>query len=287
MIRGCCWGIYRELAHSPGRETDDTEILRATARRLGAEGLTVEVKTAEEVKEDGGDVPPLVFVMCERPGILSKLEAWERRGVTLVNSPEAIWNTYRDRMLAAFHRAGVPFPESRLVPTGAPAPTDAPGGFQTGLWVKRGDVHNTQAGDVVFAADRSTVEDALSGLARRGIPSAVLQRHVEGDLVKFYGVAHPGEEGGGWFQWFYHRDQRLANHPFDPGRLAATARAAAGALGLEVWGGDAIVTAAGEIFVIDVNAWPSFALYREDAAERIAAYLVARLRREARLEVRQ
>ena len=26
-----CWGIYRELAHSPGRETDDAEILRATA----------------------------------------------------------------------------------------------------------------------------------------------------------------------------------------------------------------------------------------------------------------
>ena len=28
-----CWGIYRELAHSPGRETDDAEILRATAAR--------------------------------------------------------------------------------------------------------------------------------------------------------------------------------------------------------------------------------------------------------------
>ena len=26
-----CWGVYRELAHSPGRETDDAEILRATA----------------------------------------------------------------------------------------------------------------------------------------------------------------------------------------------------------------------------------------------------------------
>ncbi len=29
-----CWGIYRELAHSPGRESDDAQILRLTAQRL-------------------------------------------------------------------------------------------------------------------------------------------------------------------------------------------------------------------------------------------------------------
>jgi D-alanine-D-alanine ligase-like ATP-grasp enzyme len=53
-------------------------------------------------------------------------------------------------------------------------------------------------------------------------------------------------------------------------------RRAAAALGLEVYGGDAIVTASGRIVLLDLNAWPSFALYREEAAERIAEYLTRR-----------
>ena len=55
--------------------------------------------------------------------------------------------------------------------------------------------------------------------------------------------------------------------------------------GLDVWGGDAIVTPDGEIFVIDVNAWPSFALFRDEAADHIAAHLAARLRRRIRVAV--
>ena len=63
MTRGRCWGVYRELAHSPGRETDDAEILRATARELSALGFDVELKSPDDLD---GDAPPNVFVMCER-----------------------------------------------------------------------------------------------------------------------------------------------------------------------------------------------------------------------------
>ncbi len=45
-----------------------------------------------------------------------------------------------------------------------------------------------------------------------------------------------------------------------------------------MWGGDAIVTPEGEILVIVVNAWPSFALFRDEAVGHIAARLAARLR---------
>jgi hypothetical protein len=48
-----CWGVYRELAHSPGRETDDAEILRATARELEARGFDVELKSPDELSADG------------------------------------------------------------------------------------------------------------------------------------------------------------------------------------------------------------------------------------------
>jgi D-alanine-D-alanine ligase-like ATP-grasp enzyme len=54
---------------------------------------------------------------------------------------------------------------------------------------------------------------------------------------------------------------------------------AVSALGLEVYGGDAIVTPAGEIFLIDINAWPSFALYREEASLQIARLLLGCLSR--------
>ena len=88
-----------------------------------------------------------------------------------------------------------------------------------------------------------------------------------------------GADGGpAWFRWFYHKDQRVAGHPFEAGRLARLVRAAATALGLEVYGGDAIASADGGLVLLDVNAWPSFALFREEAASVIAAYLSVRFR---------
>ena len=289
------WGIYRELAHSPGRETDDARILEATARRLESKGFHVTLKTAEEAGAGAGaeEPPAFLFVMCERLEILSLLERWQHRGICQVNSASAIRNTYRDRTLPLFEKNHVPFPASVLVPTGLPIPReksfpDAP----TGCWVKRGDVHSTQAGDVVFAPDPESLAQVLEAMAGRGIERAVLQEHIPGDLIKFYGVGDAGQPGtanetepGGWFQWFYHRDQRLEGHPFDPKELAAAAWRAAASLGLEVYGGDAIATRDGRLFIIDVNAWPSFALYREDASERIASYLAARFRRHVEIGV--
>ena len=74
----------------------------------------------------------------------------------------------------------------------------------------------------------------------------------------------------------------MVGHPLDPAQLARAVRRAALALGLDVYGGDAIVTRAGGIVLLDVNAWPSFALYREEAAERIAAHVAFRFAGAAR-----
>ena len=276
-----CWGVYRELAHSPGRETDDALILQATAARLARRGFEVELKSPDELPQiDEGEVPAFLFVMCERPAAVERLAAWERRGARIVNRPEGVRNTDRERTIALFVREGVPFPRSTLVETsaaGAPAQPGAP------CWVKRGDVHATQEGDVTFAADPEELRAALVRLNGRGIARAVVQEHVPGDLIKFYGVAGEGDARAplSWFQWFYHRDQKLSNHRFDPERLQALVARGAGALGLEVFGGDAIAGPGGKVVLIDLNAWPSFALYRDVASARIAECLAARFRREA------
>jgi hypothetical protein len=58
---------------------------------------------------------------------------------------------------------------------------------------------------------------------------------------------------------------------------------AAAALGLEIFGGDAIIQTNGEPMIIDLNAWPSYALYRDRAAQAIADYLTKCFRRRLRL----
>jgi hypothetical protein len=186
-VANSCWGIFRESTHSPGRESDDTEILRLTGKHLEAKGLHVELKTADEVTEVDTDRPRFVFLMCERVEVLERLRALEVVGVPHVNSPRAVHNTYRDRMIAALDEANVPFIQSRIVATIEQADADA---FP--VWVKRGDVHNTQEGDVVLAPTAAAIHDALRGLAARGIPRAVLQPHVDGDLIKFYGIGAGG-----------------------------------------------------------------------------------------------
>ncbi len=273
MNNSLCWGIFRESAHSPGRESDDTEILRLTGKHLEAKGLQVILKTPEEVNEADESRPRFVFLMCERLDVLRRLRALEASGVPLVNGSQAVLNTYREQMIEVLAEANVPFITSRLVST---AETGA--GAALPVWVKRADVHNTQEGDVVQAPTATAVAAALQGLAERGIPRAVLQPHVAGDLVKFYGVGAGGGPHGEppWFRWFHHKEQTLAGYAFDPRRFARLVRAAAAALGLEVYGGDAIVTPEGEPVLLDVNAWPSFALYRDEAAARIASHLALR-----------
>ena len=274
-VRG--WGIFRERTHSPGRESDDTEILRLTGKHLEARGYQISLKTTDDLAVPDESCPDLVFLMCETVPPLRQLGAWEARGVPHVNPIEAVLNTYRDRMIARFDAAGVPFVPSRLVDTRRPAPAvDLP------AWVKRADVHNTQDGDVVQVESSASMAEALAALATRGIERAVLQPHVAGDLVKFYGIGS-AEPGGAppWFHWFHHADQRLAGYPVDAGRLARIAAQAAGALGLEVYGGDAIVSE-NALVLLDLNAWPSFARVREEVSRVIAAHLVQRVERVGR-----
>ncbi len=60
--------------------------------------------------------------------------------------------------------------------------------------------------------------------------------------------------------------------------LSEAATAAAGALGLEAWGGDAILN--GDSFaIIDFNDWPSYSRVRAPAARAIARRAISLLGR--------
>ena len=254
-----CVGVLREPAHSPGRVEDDAAIMRRVGEALSERGFRVELIAADALTES---TAANLFIMCERGAVLDRLAAMEKAGSVVVNAPGAIRNTYRHRMVELFARHRVPAPVSWVVATDAnkPRPADC-------AWVKRYDFHATQRDDVMYAASETGWREALRRFAERGIPFVVAQEHVAGDLVKFYGVRNSaGTRDADWFQWFYHRDKGMLGHAFDPARLSKAALAAAAALGLEIFGGDAVIQANGEPMIIDLNAWPSYALYRDRAA---------------------
>src|SRR5215471_13258471 len=122
-----CWGIYRELAHSPGRIEDDRAILDSVGAALAARGFDVQLVTPDAQFDTHF---ANIFVMCERGAILDRLKTAEKTGSIIVNSPDAIRNTYRHRMLELFARHGVAAPGSHIVATGASNPP------QKGVWIK-------------------------------------------------------------------------------------------------------------------------------------------------------
>jgi len=262
-------GIFREQDHSPQRESDDEAILTAVAQALsGRHGFDVRTIRPAEVR-GLARVPDVIFYMCEETAVLNRLETLQQRGVLLINSLAGVRATFREAMLAQL--AGSPFfPETRLMATGA-----ALNGLRR-VWVKRGDYHAIEKRDVQFADTPEDLRRVIADFRQRGIERVLVQQHIPGDLIKFYGVRSPGNGTSRWFHWFYHKDQQLKGHGFDENRLRALCEQAADRLALEIFGGDAIVTAQGRIFVIDVNAWPSFALFRQTAASHIADHIAQR-----------
>ena len=133
-------------------------------------------------------------------------------------------------------------------------------------------------GDVQFVENESQFAQAMTDFANRGIQQVIVEEHLEGDLIKFYGVegsaffhiTYPTEKGG--FSKFGLEEQngQPQHFGFDADKLKTEADRAAQITGITVYGGDAVVTPQGSIHIIDFNDWPSFSACRKDAAKAIA-----------------
>lgn len=257
-------GIARERRYSPGKVEADRAILDAVAARLGR-AFRVRVVSGEEPWPEIGP-STRVFAMCQGPGALAALERWERAGIRVVNSAAGIAAAHRHRMLAAFARRGIAHPPSAMVDTAAPSAL--PAWIEAEAWVKRGDVHATEADDVVRVGGRAAAAAALEAMHRRGIGTACIQRHLGGNVFKFYAVR------GRFFAGF--APPACAGLAASEERsMRALAEAGADALGLEVFGGDCIRDDAGGLWLIDLNDWPSYGPCRSVASKAIAAYLTS------------
>lgn len=255
-------GVFREPEFSPGRVEDDAAILERTRDALAANGWTLTLGNHELLAREPADA---VLAMCQSATALATLDRLTAT-TPIINTPAAIRACYRRETIRRLAGTKVPFPASRVI---ASDEADSTTAAAAPCWVKRGDVHAMSPADVVFAATPAAICRALRDFADRGVARVVVQAHVPGVVVKFYGVAD-----GRFFRCYTDG----AEVPAPISRLWEATRAGAGALGLEVFGGDLVVTADGSPVLVDLNDWPSFSRCRDEAADAIAAYVVNRLR---------
>lgn len=205
----------------------------------------------------------------------------ERTGVPVVNSPESIINCRRGRMarLLQGHRiACSPFIET---PTDAKIEEQLKKDNFGRCWIKQADFHSKHKEDVTFVRHAGEAQEVLHEYFMRGITRALICKHLEGEIIRFYGV-----RGTNFFQWFFptaHHDEEKKqlfdrHYPVDEGELFDLCDRAAEVLELVVYGGDCVRMEDGTIVLIDINDWPSFAPCRKEAASAIAKYVMKLLR---------
>lgn len=258
--------IYRDPRFSPNSVEKDHAILFAVVERLRQQGMQV-VDTVEAEVAERSLTEDFVLSMGRFPQTLQWLQ---QQQVPIVNRPEAVARCARSVVAALARRYALPL---------------APAEGSAGYWLKRGDACAQQSGDVVFCRNQVELAQQKEAFCKRGVTDYIVTAHVAGDLVKFYGV-----RGTGFFRYFYPTDDgetkfgdeqyngQAHHYSFDTSQLQADVDRLAGAVGLDVYGGDCIVRADGTYCIIDFNDWPSFSRCRDEATEAIASLVKVKFR---------
>lgn len=258
--------IGRSADFSPNSIEKDAAIMDAVCRALRHRGLQVDFFDEDRIEQ----LPDasIYITMGRHPRVTAMLAEKEREHCIVVNSSAAVQLCGKRSLLERkLREAGIPMPTKEMS-NGA-------------CWLKRGDAPVQCADDVLFVASESQREAALQAFHDRGIQDVVESPHVEGDLVKFYGVMgtmffhadYPGDDGRS--KLGHERHNGAPHHyAYSQKQLKALAERAATACGLVVYGGDAIIRPDGSLVLIDFNDWPSFSSCRKDAGEAIATCVV-------------
>jgi hypothetical protein len=234
-------GVYREAEFSPGKVADDAAIIDAALAELERGGADVTAVTAEQFVTTTPRYAGVVLAMCQSHKALNSLASVEKGALVSTTLPLD------------------PKP-LRSLDLNAP------------LYVKRGDLHALGPDDVSRVAGYDQLEVALASLGSRGVRTAYVQQEFPGEVVKFYGVSGS--------QYFAAMPERGTLGDAQKTALQRAAAVAAEALGLEVWGGDALFDG-NEFAIVDFNDWPSFSRVRDEAARAIARRSLQLLGREA------
>ena len=269
-------GVMRAGAFSPNHIGNDTAIFNLVAEQLRKRGCEVRIYSEEQLIAGAVD-NDVVLNMCRERRSIEVLQEMEDKGALVINSGYGIENCTRERMTRILVGTGIPYPKSLMVNTDEGVVDALKEAGIERCWIKRGDFHAMHKEDVSFVRHPQEAQEVLQEYFLRGIKRAVINIHLEGDLVKFYGV-----RGTNFFYWFYPFDAghskygaEAINGPaqgikFDEDYLRDICQQAAETLDVVVYGGDCIIGTDGSIQIIDFNDWPSFAPCRQEAGPQIA-----------------
>lgn len=274
-------GILRAGAYSPNHIGNDTAIFNAVADQLRKRGCLVNIYSEDQFNKNGVK-EDIILNMCRERASIARLQELEDEGRLVINSGYGIENCTRERMTRILLGNNIPYPDSLIVNTNENVkPLIKEAGFES-CWIKRGDFHAMHKEDVSYCRHADEAQEVLQEYFYRGITRAVINVHLEGDLIKFYGI-----KGSDFFYWFYPFDKghskygleeingRSQGLKFDVEQLKDNCNRAAEELNTVIYGGDCIVGADGVVRIIDFNDWPSFAPCRDEAAPHIAKAVLA------------
>ncbi len=269
-------GIMRAGAYSPNHIGNDAAIFNATADQLRKRGCAVNIYSEDQFNK-GLVKERIILNMCREQASIKRLQQLEDDGCIVVNSGYGIENCARERMTRILLGNNIPYPDSVIVNTDEAVVDRLKQAGINNCWIKRGDFHAMHKEDVSYVRHAEEAQEVLQEYFYRGIRRAVINRHLVGDLIKFYGM-----RGSTFFYWFYPFDDGHSKYgleaingkskglDFDIEQLEKICADAAEALGVDIYGGDCIISPTGEIRIIDFNDWPSFAPCRNEAAPFIA-----------------
>lgn len=278
--------ISRSAVFSPHAVHRDEAIFRAVRHQFAKHGEEVACFSEDEVAvaptlllEAGNYGSPVIVSMGRDVRTLQILERCETMGFRVYNSPSSLLAHSRLQIDAAMDAVGLGM---KTLSEAADAETIAEEiGFP--LWIKTANTSTQTAEDVQFISSKESLEEAIRTFRQRGCMEWMCCEHVEGDLIKFYGV-----EGTDFFYWAYPcvkngyskfgkeiHNGTPQGYAFDAEELKESVDEAAAGLGIFIYGGDAVVRADGTIVVVDFNDFPSFSPCLEAAAEAIVARVMS------------
>lgn len=276
--------ILRAGAYSPNHIGNDAAILNGTAEELRKRGCNVNIYSEEQFNR-GGVGEDIILSMCREQASIKHLQNLEDQGKLIINSGYGIENCTRERMTRILLGNDIPYPKSLIVNTDEAVVEQMRAAGMERAWIKRGDFHAQHREDVSYVRHPEEAQEVLQEYFLRGIRRAVINIHLVGDLIKFYGIKDTP-----WFFWFYPFDEGHSKYgheaingksqglKFDLAHLKEICNKAAIEVGIEIYGGDCIVGDDGNIQIIDFNDWPSFAPCRVEAAPHIAKRILSLIR---------
>ena len=191
-------GVRRAHRFSPNSVARDAEIFNAVVRFLSSLGHSVIAVDEDALRYN--KIYDRVFSMARSEEALAQLLDFERHVCPVINSPQALLRTSRVFFYESLLAAGIPQPQSWVLeyPYSLPPDLDYP------LWLKRGEGCAQAKGDVQYICNEATLKSALQTFQSEAPKRLLLSRHLQGDLIKFYGVAgtsffhslYPTQQGG-------------------------------------------------------------------------------------------